>query len=55
MKILIHLILGLAASVTIAQAEITDDTMRSLQKRAAEKIEIEVLKTSKLPLPGGAN
>ena len=54
MKTLFQTLLVLAASIGLAQAEITDDTMRGLQKRAAEKIEIEVLKTSKLPLPGGA-
>ena len=54
MKTLTFLMLALIGSLAIAKAEISDENMRGLQARAAEKIEIEVLKASRLPLPGGA-
>ena len=54
MKTLLHLILSLAASIGLANAEITDDTMRGLQASATERIEIEVLKASKSWRPGGS-
>ncbi|MDG2488674.1 MAG: hypothetical protein P8M65_13265 [Roseibacillus sp.] len=53
MKKLIHLISGLAASIGLANAEITNNTMRGLQERAAEKggVRVSYVLEEDVPIP----